>query len=215
MLLKEDRLRRDQITVEKTRLAGSKPKNHHPSSFFPLSPGEVTGSFFFAQSVSCRPFVHPPKLCNILHKASSAITRIPSQPKHTTSFIENWLRTAKPMRRPRPAPPRPQIGFFRKYRATPVREGWQVTSNLGLICVHLCSSLRPSAFLFYVRTTRASGVQPQFSSPGVTAPSGQDFRSAKRHTRRAPVLSSYQSVLFALELTCLENRSARASSSPP
>ena len=62
-----------------------------------------------------------------------------------------------------------RIGFFRKYRATPVREGWQVTSNLGLICVHLCSSLRPSAFLFYVRTTRASCVRPQFSFPGVTA----------------------------------------------
>ncbi len=61
-----------------------------------------------------------------------------------------------------------EIGFFRKYRATPVREGWQVTSNLGLICVHLCSSLRPSAFLFYVRTTRASCVRPQFSFPGVT-----------------------------------------------
>ncbi len=62
-----------------------------------------------------------------------------------------------------------EIGFFRKYRATPVRDGRQVTSNLRLICVHLCSSLRPLPFLFYVRTIRASCVRSQFSFPGVTA----------------------------------------------
>ncbi len=62
-----------------------------------------------------------------------------------------------------------EIGFFRKYRAMPAREGWQVTSNLRLICVHLRSSLRPLPFLFYVRTIRASCVRSQFSFPGVSA----------------------------------------------
>ncbi len=89
-----------------------------------------------------------------------------------------------------------RIGFFRKYRATPVREGWQVTSNLGLICVHLCSSLRPSAFLFYVRTTRASCVRPQFSFPGVTAlwRSRLSIRIIARN--RVPPASSTESSFF-------------------
>ncbi len=59
-----------------------------------------------------------------------------------------------------------RIGFFRKYRATPVRDGWQVTSNLGLICVHPCG---PRLFSFTSIQLAQAVFGPNFSFPGVTA----------------------------------------------
>ena len=78
-----------------------------------------------------------------------------------------------------------KIGFFRKYRGWPGARRKQATSNLGLIRVHLCSSV--ALCLSPLRPHNPQAVYaPIFISWGDRAPAVTGFRFAKHTPAEKP-----------------------------